>query len=58
MSLTVSELRDYIANTTHCSALVKLDANFTNLWMGQSAWFRYQVMNRVYKHCALAWAGE
>merc|ERR1712096_185955 len=33
----------------HCSALVKVSANFSRLIVGHSSWFTYSAMNRISK---------
>eukprot|EP00054_Salpingoeca_dolichothecata_P001998 m.21431 g.21431 ORF g.21431 m.21431 type:complete len:539 (-) comp12694_c0_seq1:32-1648(-) len=49
-SMTMDELKEYRFKTGHCSALVKLDPGFEDLFMGHSSWFRYSAMLRIYKH--------
>lgn len=38
-----------VAKTTHCSGLVKVTGNYSELFVAHSAWFVYQSMIRVYK---------
>jgi len=34
----------------HCSGLVKLPGDFSDLFMGHSSWFEYSNTNRIFKH--------
>ncbi|EGD71986.1 phospholipase B-like protein B, partial [Salpingoeca rosetta] len=49
-NMTKPEFDLYRSQTGHCSALVKLTGDFSQLFMAHSSWFRYQVTNRIYKH--------
>jgi hypothetical protein len=48
--LSPPEVARAFALRGHCSALVKLAGDLSDLWAGQSAWFTYGSMNRIYKH--------
>jgi len=37
------------AQQGHCSALVKVPGDYSDLWAGHSSWFTYGAMNRIYK---------
>ncbi|KNC77449.1 hypothetical protein SARC_10093, partial [Sphaeroforma arctica JP610] len=39
-----------ILNTTHCSALIKPTADYSDLYISHSSWFSYSATNRIYKH--------
>ncbi|EDQ90028.1 uncharacterized protein MONBRDRAFT_20946 [Monosiga brevicollis MX1] len=46
------EFHDWRMRNGRCSALIKLTGDFSDLFMSHSAWYIYQAMNRIYKHCA------
>jgi len=48
--MTLEEARRYLDENGHCSALVKILGDFSDVFMGQSAWFTFGAMNRIYKH--------
>jgi len=41
----------------HCSALIKVTDDFSELYFGHSSWFAYSNMNRVFKHYKLEFEG-
>jgi len=48
--LSPQEFREYVLNTGHCSAIVKLTGDLSNLYSAHSSWFTYGAMLRIYKH--------
>lgn len=48
--MTIEEAQRALLRRGHCSALVKVLGDYSDLFMGQSAWFDYSAMNRIYKH--------
>lgn len=48
--MTLEEAQEKLLRKGHCSALVKILGDYSDLFMGQSAWFTYGAMNRIYKH--------
>lgn len=38
------------AQKGHCSGLIKLNGDFSDLFVGHSSWFSYSNTNRIYKH--------
>lgn len=50
MSMTKEEFDLYQSENGHCSALVKLTGDYSELFMSHSSWFQYQVTNRIMKH--------
>lgn len=42
-----------IADKGHCSALIKVTGNYSDLFAGHSSWFTYASMLRVYKRYEL-----
>ena len=49
-NMTKEDFHLYRQQNGHCSALVKLNGDFTELLMAHSSWFEYQFTNRIYKH--------
>ena len=52
-AMTPEEFMEFFSRNGHCSALVKLTGDFSQLFMAHSSWFRYQAMLRIMKHCML-----
>jgi hypothetical protein len=48
-NMTDAELMDRVVKSTHCSALVKVNADLTELFFAHSAWFIYQSTIRIWK---------
>eukprot|EP00049_Salpingoeca_infusionum_P011479 m.199418 g.199418 ORF g.199418 m.199418 type:complete len:533 (-) comp14943_c0_seq1:2649-4247(-) len=48
--MTTAEFKSYRQTTGHCSALVKLTDDFSQMYMSHSSWFNYQVTMRILKH--------
>ncbi|BDA45664.1 Phospholipase B-like 1 [Coccomyxa sp. Obi] len=55
-TLTPSELEGKLASAGHCSALVKVTGNYSDLFLSHSSWFTYSGMVRIYKHYDFALA--
>lgn len=49
-NLTPGEREATVASSGHCSGLVAVTGNFSDLFMAHSSWFIYQGMLRIYKH--------
>lgn len=47
---TVGEVLSNIAARSHCSGLIKMTANFSDVFFGHSAWFTFVSTHRLYKH--------
>ena len=45
------EVLSYAHQHGHCSALVKLTGNYSQLFISHSSWFSYVGMLRIMKHC-------
>eukprot|EP01062_Namystynia_karyoxenos_P021923 TRINITY_DN18365_c0_g1_i1.p2 TRINITY_DN18365_c0_g1~~TRINITY_DN18365_c0_g1_i1.p2 ORF type:complete len:569 (+),score=213.54 TRINITY_DN18365_c0_g1_i1:81-1709(+) len=39
-----------LQSSGHCSALIRVTGNFSDLFMGHSSWYHYAATNRIYKH--------
>ena len=52
-NMTQQEFEQYVNLHGHCSSLVKLTGDFSQLYMAHVTWSSYQSMNRIYKHCTL-----
>lgn len=44
-----AQVMDYVRKSTHCSALVKVNGDLTQLWTAHVAWFIYQSTDRLFK---------
>ena len=53
-NMTQQEFEQYVNLHGHCSSLVKLTGDFSQLYMAHVTWSSYQTMNRIYKHCTNA----
>eukprot|EP00123_Amoebidium_parasiticum_P011864 comp20950_c0_seq1/m.28009 comp20950_c0_seq1/g.28009 ORF comp20950_c0_seq1/g.28009 comp20950_c0_seq1/m.28009 type:complete len:553 (-) comp20950_c0_seq1:50-1708(-) len=50
LGMSTQELSLYIAQTTHCSALVRATADLSDLFVAHSSWNTYSSMIRIFKH--------
>jgi hypothetical protein len=48
--LTPEQVRMQLAKQGHCSVLVKLPYDYSDLFSSHSSWFTYGAMNRIFKH--------
>eukprot|EP01100_Stratorugosa_tubuloviscum_P012939 TRINITY_DN628_c1_g6_i1.p1 TRINITY_DN628_c1_g6~~TRINITY_DN628_c1_g6_i1.p1 ORF type:complete len:562 (+),score=236.53 TRINITY_DN628_c1_g6_i1:48-1688(+) len=48
--LTPEEFYRIISENGHCSAIIKVPGDFSDVFSSHSSWFTYQAMNRIYKH--------
>ena len=48
-NMTIEEIRTYTALHTHCSALVKVANDLSDIWMGHNTWTSYGIMIRTFK---------
>ena len=48
-NMTLEEIRLYTALHTHCSALVKVANDLSNVWIGHNTWTTYGTMIRTFK---------
>jgi len=47
--MTYTEILKHIRRSNHCSALIKISADFKDLWFGHNTWWRYSSMTRIFK---------
>ena len=47
--MTQEEIETYSILNTHCSAIVKLSKNFSDIWFGHNTWNYYVLMIRIFK---------
>ena len=43
------KMREYMNKNGHCSALIRLTDDMTDIYVGHSSWFVYSAMLRIYK---------
>ena len=43
------EIKRYFLLNSHCSALIKLADDFSDIWFGHNTWFTYNSMIRIFK---------
>ena len=48
-NMTAEEFRMYVIKHTHCSALVKITADFSEIFFSHDTWSQYETMLRLYK---------
>eukprot|EP01114_Cavostelium_apophysatum_P001150 TRINITY_DN10983_c0_g1_i1.p1 TRINITY_DN10983_c0_g1~~TRINITY_DN10983_c0_g1_i1.p1 ORF type:complete len:545 (+),score=120.02 TRINITY_DN10983_c0_g1_i1:36-1637(+) len=48
--LTKEERLRTLGMKGHCSVLIKVPGDLSDIWSGHSAWFTYGAMNRIFKH--------
>ena len=53
-SMTPEAFAQRVEETTHCSALIKVNADLTELYMAHVAWFEYSTTIRIHKHYSFA----
>jgi hypothetical protein len=49
-TMTDAEIEATLSRNGHCSALIKLTGDYSDMFAGHSSWFVYAAMNRIYKH--------
>jgi hypothetical protein len=48
--MSPNEIKRKISLKNHCSGLIKILPDFSDIFIGHSSWFSYAAMNRIYKH--------
>jgi hypothetical protein len=56
-NMTDDQLMARVRATTHCSSLIKVTGDFSDLFFGHSAWFIFQSTNRIYKSYSFPLSG-
>lgn len=56
-SMPKKEFQNWFARSTHCSALVKLKYDFSEIFIGHATWSTYNMMVRSYKTYTLNYNG-
>jgi hypothetical protein len=49
-NMTPEEIMAEVRSRNHCSGLIKITGNFSDIFAAHSSWFTYQSMLRAYKH--------
>jgi hypothetical protein len=52
-TMSKDELDDYVDRHTHCSSIIKLTSDFSDLFMSHNTWFSYLTMTRIFKEYKL-----
>ena len=47
--MTISEIKDFINLHSHCSSLIKVAPDFSDIWFGHNTWTAYNKMIRIFK---------
>ena len=58
LRMSRDRLQAYRLSHGHCSALVKVTGDLSELYIGHSSWFTYSAMLRIFKHYNLRYADE
>jgi len=47
--MSAFQILEYIETHSHCSAMIKVAADFSDVWFGHNTWTSYSTMNRIFK---------
>jgi hypothetical protein len=47
--MSANEIFEYVDSHTHCSALIKVAADFSDVWFGHNTWTSFASMTRIFK---------
>ena len=47
--MTSEEIKDYVTERMHCSSLIKVAPDFSNVWFGHSTWSGYNRLIKMFK---------
>ena len=48
-SFDVKQIKKYIITNNHCSALIKISEDFSDIFFGHNSWFTFSSLSRVFK---------
>ncbi|KAL0484729.1 hypothetical protein AKO1_011640 [Acrasis kona] len=48
-NMTIEQLHNYVATNTHCSAIIKVTPDLSDIYFGHTSWFTYASMTRIWK---------
>ena len=51
--MDVDDIRKYTMLKSHCSAMIKLAEDFSDIWFGHNTWYTYASMFRIFKEYPL-----
>jgi len=57
-TLPVEEAELQLHKMGHCSAIIKVTGNFSDMFMGHSSWYTYAATNRIFKHYHFAFNAD
>ena len=49
-NMTADQTKRYLTSIGHCSVLVKVTADLSEIYGAHSTWYEYATMNRIFKH--------
>ena len=47
--MTIEQIKNYVNERLHCSALIKVSNDFSNVWFGHTTWSGYNRLIKMFK---------
>jgi hypothetical protein len=54
--MDLEQLKQFFMKNTHCSAIIKLKEDLTDIFFGHTSWFTFSAMTRIYKEYNLEYS--